>query len=62
MVQKRTKTAAFLALAFLIIITSGCWDARELNRRAIVSGIGIDRSKEGFLVSLQVIIADEISG
>lgn len=62
MVQKRTKTAAFLAFAFLLIITSGCWDARELNRRAIVSGIGIDRSEEGFLVSLQVIIADEISG
>ncbi len=62
MVQKRARIGAFLLLSFLLIMTSGCWDAKELNRRAIVSGIGIDRSEEGYDVSIQVIIADEISG
>lgn len=43
---------------------TGCWDAKELNKRAVVSGIGIDlvEGEEKYMVSLQIIIADEISG
>ncbi|MGG4554196.1 Ger(x)C family spore germination protein [Paenibacillus humicus] len=60
------KRTIAVALAFCcIVLTSGCWDAIELNRRAVVSGIGIDHApgEEGLLmVTFQVIIADEISG
>ncbi|RCX19192.1 spore germination protein KC [Fontibacillus phaseoli] len=54
--------SGLLACCLLLFTLPGCWDARELNRRAIVSGIGIDHSDGGYEVSLQVIIADEISG
>lgn len=54
----------FLVVGMLSL--TGCWDAIELNKRAVVSGIGIDLNEgigpEKYLVSLQVIIADEISG
>lgn len=61
-----TRARLVLLLIFLwaLLPLAGCWDAEELNRRAVVSGIGIDLApeKQGYLVSFQVIIADEISG
>lgn len=54
-----------IALAAVMLLLSGCWDSIELNRRAVVSGMGIDLQqgdKPKYKVSLQVIIADEISG
>lgn len=53
-----------LAILCAILPLSGCWDSEELNRRAVVSGIGIDLApgKKDYRVSFQVIIADEISG
>ncbi|WP_019635507.1 Ger(x)C family spore germination protein [Paenibacillus fonticola] len=60
---KRT-IAIVLAFCCMVLMT-GCWDAIELNRRAIVSGIGIDQAPEDerkLLVTFQVIIADEITG
>ncbi|WNS45763.1 Ger(x)C family spore germination protein [Paenibacillus sp. MMS20-IR301] len=53
-----------LALVQLLLLT-GCWDSVELNRRAIVSGVAIDRGEteaEKFRLSFQVIVAEEISG
>lgn len=47
------------------LVLGGCWDSVELNRRAIVSGVAIDRGEgeeEKFVLSFQVIVADEISG
>ncbi|WP_054940235.1 Ger(x)C family spore germination protein [Paenibacillus ihuae] len=55
---------AALQLLLPLVIT-GCWDSVELNRRAIVSGVAIDRGEgeaEKYVVSFQVIIAEEISG
>lgn len=49
----------------LPLVLGGCWDSVELNRRAIVSGVAIDRGEgedEKFVLSFQVIVADEISG
>jgi spore germination protein KC len=62
--MKKVKGMLLLAMLCAILPLSGCWDAEELNRRAVVSGIGIDLSpdKKDYLVSFQVIIADEISG
>lgn len=47
------------------LVLAGCWDSVELNRRAIVSGVAIDRGEgeaEKYVLSFQVIVADEISG
>ncbi len=51
-------------LGFLLTLT-GCWDSVELNRRAIVSGVAIDRGPtddKKYIISFQVIVAEEISG
>ncbi|MCK8488172.1 Ger(x)C family spore germination protein [Paenibacillus sp. MBLB2552] len=60
----RTRGLWLLAILCAMLPLSGCWDAEELNRRAVVAGIGIDLSpdKKEYRVSYQVIIADEISG
>ncbi|MFD3259261.1 Ger(x)C family spore germination protein [Paenibacillus lentus] len=60
-----TRTIAIALTLCCVMLLTGCWDALELNRRAIVAGIGIDHAPEAegqYLVSFQVIIADEISG
>ncbi|MNH89951.1 Spore germination protein B3 precursor [compost metagenome] len=70
MVKKRlhrvivVRGVLLLLYLFGVLFLSGCWDAMELNKRAVVSGIGIDlaEGEEKYLVSLQIIIADEISG
>ncbi|WP_416150857.1 Ger(x)C family spore germination protein [Salipaludibacillus sp. HK11] len=52
----------FIFLAVLLIL-SGCWNARELKDMAIVSAIGIDKSEEGEIsVSFQVINPDQVAG
>ncbi|MBP2112302.1 Ger(x)C family spore germination protein [Paenibacillus silagei] len=48
-----------------MLLLTGCWDSVELNRRAIVSGVAIDRGDseaERYKLSFQVIVAEEISG
>lgn len=54
-----------LVCSLIIFCLTGCWDSVELNRRAIVSGVAIDRGPteaEKYILSFQIIIADEISG
>ncbi|MEK4348070.1 Ger(x)C family spore germination protein [Paenibacillus sp. FSL P4-0184] len=56
---------ALLTCLMMSLSLTGCWDSVELNRRAIVSGVAIDRGPteaEKYVLSFQVIIADEISG
>ena len=49
----------------LILLLTGCWDSVELNRRAVVSGVAIDRGPtedKKFRVSFQVSVSEEIAG
>lgn len=60
-----TRTIAVVLTLCCVTVLTGCWDAMELNRRAVVAGIGVDFDPEAekqYLVSFQVIIADEILG
>jgi spore germination protein KC len=59
--MKRTFTLLFI-LSILLLIITGCWNRRELNELGIVSGMGFDRSENGYLVSLQIINPGEIAG
>lgn len=57
--------AGLLPCVLICLSLTGCWDSVELNRRAIVSGVSIDRGpteEEKYVLSFQVIVADEISG
>ena len=51
-------------LLLLTGLSSGCWDQRELERLAIVSGIGIDLHPDGenYQVSFQIIRPDDVLG
>ena len=48
-----------LLFLFCILLT-GCWNYRELNDLAIVSGIGIDKDEDGYVVSFLISNAENI--
>ncbi|MHA6532504.1 Ger(x)C family spore germination protein [Paenibacillus sp. BAC0078] len=65
----KIRSLAFTLLAamqvLLPLMLTGCWDSVELNRRAIVSGVAIDRGPsddQKYMLSFQVIVSEEISG
>ena len=69
MISMKSRTVSLALLVLLLLgvplLLTGCWDSVELNRRAIVSGVAIDRGQseaEKYVLSFQVIVADEISG
>lgn len=48
-------------LIFISIMLTGCWSKRELNELAIVIAAGIDKTDEGYEVSVQIINPSEIA-
>lgn len=56
-VTNRYRVAVLFILVLQLLFTTGCWDRVDLNKRAIVVGLGIDSSpQEGkILVSAQII-------
>jgi len=38
-----------------VIIFTGCWDQRELNKIGIVTAMGIDKEGDEFIVTVEVI-------
>lgn len=46
---------ACLCLLLLAGLLSGCWNRRELNELAIAVAAGVDKTADGYLVSVQVI-------
>lgn len=54
----KAKLALLLAAVLgCSLVLSGCWNSRELNELAIVSGIGLDSldGKQGYRVTFQII-------
>lgn len=49
-------------LVISIIFLTGCWSKRELNELSMVTAIGIDKNKNGYIVSAQVINPSEVAG
>ncbi|CQR55329.1 Ger(x)C family spore germination protein [Paenibacillus riograndensis] len=64
--HRRRGLSLLIAIQVLLpLVLTGCWDSVELNRRAIVSGVAIDRGPsedQKYVLSFQVIVAEEISG
>ncbi|ARF18777.1 Ger(x)C family spore germination protein [Sporosarcina ureae] len=50
-----------LVLLVLTLFLSGCWDRRELNELGITMALGIDKVKNEYQVSAQVIVPSEVS-
>ena len=51
----------FYIWVFSIVILTGCWNKYELNELAIVVAVGIDKSEEGYLVTVQLLNPSEIT-
>ncbi|KHF37215.1 Spore germination protein A3 precursor [Paenibacillus sp. P1XP2] len=53
----------FLILLLLIVplFVTGCWDSKELNSLSIISATSIDRERDHWVVTFQVIIPQAIA-
>lgn len=54
------KKYMFIALIFSLL--SGCWSAKELTELAIVSAMGIEKSGDEYVVTVQIINPGDIAG
>ena len=50
-----------LMIIVVLLSTSGCWNRRELTDLAIASAIGIDKTENGYQVSVQIINPGQIA-
>ncbi|PAB56352.1 Ger(x)C family spore germination protein [Anaeromicrobium sediminis] len=55
------KIIRLLILTIFISLLTGCWSKREINELAIATAIGIDKSEEGYLVTVQLINPGEVA-
>ncbi|MGG1678342.1 Ger(x)C family spore germination protein [Neobacillus sp. NRS-1170] len=44
-----------------VILLTGCWNKRELNELSILLGLGIDKEKEQYIITAQVVNPSEIA-
>lgn len=45
---------AFVLFLILMLLQTGCWNAREINELAFVLSIGLDKAGDGFKVTAQI--------
>ncbi|MBA2943796.1 Ger(x)C family spore germination protein [Paenibacillus sp. CGMCC 1.16610] len=48
-------------LSLLGLVLSGCWDRHELNDLAITVGVGLDKSGDEYLVTVQIVNPNEVA-
>lgn len=51
----------FLTLLISTSILTGCWSSREISELAIATAIGIDKTDDGYLVTVQLINPGEVA-
>lgn len=59
--MKRKGILLCVLMNFIILFT-GCWNARELTSLSIATAISIDKSKDGYLVAIQLMNPREVAG
>lgn len=55
------KLIVMVAALCAALLTTGCWNRRELNDIAIVAAIGIDKRENGYLVTIQAVDPGEVA-
>ncbi|MDQ0215818.1 spore germination protein KC [Oikeobacillus pervagus] len=59
----KRKCTMLILLIVILLITTGCWNRRELNELAITMALGIDLTKDGkYVVTAQVVNPGEVAG
>lgn len=51
-----------LIIICMLLLTTGCWSKKDLNELAIVTAIGIDKTEDGYSVSIQILNPSELAG
>ncbi|RAK22280.1 Ger(x)C family germination protein [Anoxybacillus vitaminiphilus] len=54
-------SSRFLLFVSILLLLSGCWSRRELNDLAVASAIGIDKHKDGYLLTAQIINPSQVA-
>src|SRR5699024_7978709 len=49
-----------IAFTFLSLLM-GCWDKNELNKLAIATGLAVDKTDDGYQLSVQIVNPGEVS-
>ena len=49
----------FISVLFILLLSSGCYNYKEINEMAIVSSIGIDKDNDSYVVSAQIMNSKE---
>lgn len=55
------RACSAVALLLLLTATTGCWSRHELNELAIVVGMGIDLTDNGYRLSIQIVNPSQVS-
>lgn len=55
------KQKALIIVVIFLLVTTGCWNRRELNTLAIAVGMGIDKEGDEYVVSFQVVNPGEVA-
>jgi spore germination protein KC len=53
------KAIIIIFIAIIMLISTGCWSRRELSELAVAVAMGIDSTEGGYLVSVQIVNAQE---
>lgn len=56
------KNCLIVLLVISMLLSTGCWNRRELNELAIAVGLAIDKTENGYRISVQVVEPNEIAG
>ncbi len=56
------KVSIFLFIIIITLSLTGCWGKKELDEISLISGLAIDPSEKGYLISVQVMVPGEITG
>jgi spore germination protein KC len=53
------KILSVFVLIITALILTGCWSKKELNEIAIITGMGIDKQGDEYLLSVQIVVPQE---
>ena len=49
----------FISVLFILLLSSRCYNYKEINEMAIVSSVGIDKDNDSYVVSAQIMNSKE---
>jgi spore germination protein KC len=54
------KKFSFTIIIIICFFLTGCWNSREIDKLAIARGIGIDKNKNGYRITMQILNSSKL--